>query len=104
MLQDWANFLTIIEHLKKRKPEHLKSKSAKDGSRYLEFLENAEFFFTYPSFYNTCMELRDQFDRYVIGIEENIKLAVKLYFKNYFQNQELNVNFISKPHTGAQVS
>lgn len=59
----------------KKKAEHLKSKRAKDGVQFLKNLESANFFATYPSFYEKNIDISDTFDRYVIGVEENIKLV-----------------------------
>ncbi|CAJ0582934.1 unnamed protein product, partial [Mesorhabditis spiculigera] len=101
-LKTWAACLVIADGMTKKKADHLKSKHAKHGVQLLNNLESANFFATYPGFYERNIDISDTFDRYVIGIEENIKLAVTSYFKNHYKDDQLAVNFLPKPDTGAQ--
>ncbi|CAD6192090.1 unnamed protein product [Caenorhabditis auriculariae] len=101
-LHNWAACLVFAESVTQKKPDHLKAKFAKRGSKILIALENCDFFDTYPSFANKFVELSTVFDRFIIGVEENIKIAVASYFRNYFANEALSITFSPKPDTGAQ--
>ena len=103
MLQNWASCLADSDQLGKTRGEHLKSKLAKEGSKHLRLLEDTNFFVTYANFNSKFLEISEQLDLYVIGMDECLKSSVKDYFKKHFKNEGLNIDFIPKPHTGAQV-
>lgn len=67
--------MLIADYMTKQKPEHLKSKHAKNGVQFLKILESDNFFATYPSFIEKYIDISDTFDRYVTGVEENIELV-----------------------------
>ncbi|UMM28920.1 hypothetical protein L5515_011531 [Caenorhabditis briggsae] len=101
-LHDWAACLVFADSVTQKKPDHLKAKFAKQGSKILIHLENCEFFATYPTFADKFVELSTVFDRFIIGVEESIKIAVGSYFRKYFANEALSITFSPKPDTGAQ--
>lgn len=74
-LHNWAACLVFADSVAQKKPDHLKAKFAKRGSKILIDLENCELFDTYPSFANKFVELSTVFDRFIIGVEENIKIV-----------------------------
>jgi hypothetical protein len=83
--------------------EHRQIKLAEQGSRELKTLDAARFFTTFSKFYPKYLDMDEQFDRFVIGLEEHQKQSVKYYFEKHFNKQGLNISFKPKPKSGAQV-
>ncbi|CAI4230484.1 unnamed protein product [Auanema sp. JU1783] len=101
-LDMWLVCCDFAGKLAKKNAEPVKARLAKHASKILVILEDSNFFVTYTSFHDKLEELSGMFDCYVIGIEESIQKAVRVYFKKFFADEALAIKFSPKPSTGAQ--